>query len=180
MIGVIISVVIVLFIIGNVMALRPSGMAMRRDKLRILATKLELSPHLVPCPKWIRGEHNELGKGMLAECSLVFEDTKLLTARYQIIKDNNEIPQLRPVINEDNKSTDFSLDKQALDLPVSLQPFIKGIEIKVNGICVYWDDKSYLNANTNPNYQAKNLESDLLALKNKLLQWVKIINQQNS
>ncbi len=176
MTGVIISVVIVLFIIGNVMALRPSGMAVRRDKLRILATKLELSPHLVPCPKWIRGQNNELGKGMLTEYSLVFDDTKLLTARYKIIKDNNEIPQLRPVINDDSKvNIDFSLDKQPLDLPISLQPFIKGMEIKINGICVYWDDKSYLNSNTNPNYQAKNVESDLLVLKDKLLQWVKAI-----
>ncbi len=178
MIGIIISVVIVLFVIGNVMALRPSGMAIRRDKLRILATKLELSPHLVPCPKWIRGEDNEFGKGMLAEYCLVFDDTKLLTARYKIIKDNNDVPQLRPVIEQDkNTSTDFSLDKQPLDLPISLQPFIKGIEIKINGICVYWDDKAYLNPNSNPNYQTKNTENDLLALKNKLLQWVKTINQ---
>ncbi len=174
MIGIIISVVIVLFIIGNMMALRPSGMAVRRDKLRILATKLELSPHLVPCPKWIRGEDNQLGRGMLTQYSLVFdENAKLLTACYKIIKDNNDIPQLRPVICDDNTNTDFSLDKQPLDLPISLQPFIKGIEIKINGICVYWDDKSYLNPSTNPNYQMKNSESDLLALKDKLLQWVK-------
>ncbi len=174
MIGIIISVVIVLFVIGNVMALRPSGMALRRDKLRILATKLGLSPHLVPCPTWIRGEHNELGRGMLAEYSLVFEDTKLLSARYQIIKDNNEIPQLRPVIEQDkNTNTDFSLDKQPLNLPIAIEPFIKGIEIKINAICVYWDDKAYLNPSTNPNYQTKNSESDLLALKDKLLQWAK-------
>ncbi len=179
MIGIIISVVIVLFIIGNMMALRPSGMAVRRDKLRILATKLELSPHLVPCPKWIRGEDNQLGKGMLAQYSIVFDDdNKLLTACYKIIKDDKDRPQLRPVINEDgNTDTDFSLDKQVLDLPIAIEPFIKGIEIKVNGICVYWDDKSYLNPSTNPNYQMKNSESDLLALEDKLLQWVKYVYQ---
>lgn len=189
--GMWIAILIVLFVLGSMMALKPNGIDQRLDKLRMTARRLQLNPKLIGCPDWIKGKDNEYGRGMMGQYCLVLEDTQLPYTRYQVIDG-----QWRPDSNfvdttiDDNKlivptairssqshthttvkKTDFSLDKVALDLPVSIEPHVKGLLMKANSIVIYWEDIAYVRPATNPTYQQKLIESDLLVLKEKLEEW---------
>ena len=58
-----------------------------------------------------------------------------------------------------------------IDLPVSIEPFVKGLLTKANSIVIYWEDIAYVRPSTNPAYQQKLIEADLLALKENLEKW---------
>ncbi|MDE4454936.1 hypothetical protein [Psychrobacter sp. DAB_AL62B] len=189
--GMWIAILIVLFVLGSMMALKPNGIDQRLDKLRMTARRLQLNPKLISCPDWIKGKDNEYGRGMMGQYCLVLEDTQLPYTRYQVIDgqwrpDSNfvdtttdatklSIPSAirssQSTHNTTVKKTNFSLDKVALDLPVSIEPHVKGLLTKANSIVIYWEDIAYVRPSTNPAYQQKLIESDLLALKQKLEQW---------
>ena len=155
--GTLIGVIIVLFVLGSMMALKPNGIDQRLDKLRMTARRLQLNPKLVACPDWIKGRDNEYGRGMLGQYCLILEETKLPHTRYQVIDgqwrpdssfvDTSDdaktlhIPSaIRSTQSSNNvtvKKTDFSLDKAPLELPVSIEPFVKGLMTKANSIIIY-------------------------------------------
>ncbi|MBP6496453.1 MAG: hypothetical protein KA291_08205 [Psychrobacter sp.] len=189
--GMWIAIAIVLFVLGSMMALKPNGIDQRLDKLRMTARRLQLNPKLIGCPDWIKGKDNEYGRGMMGQYCLVLEDAQLPYTRYQVIggqwrPDSNfvdtttdatklSIPSAIRSSQSNNhtmiKKTDFSLDKVALDLPVSIEPHVKGLLTKANSIVIYWEDIAYVRPATNPTYQQKLIESDLLLLKQKLEEW---------
>ena len=189
--GILIGVIIVLFVLGSMMALKPNGIDQRLDNLRMTARRLQLNPKLVTCPDWIKGRDNEYGRGMMGQYCLVLENTQLPHTRYQVIdgqwrpdssfvdttKDDIKlnIPSaIRSTQSSPDiaiKKTNFSLDKVPLDLPVSIEPSVKGLLTKANSIIIYWEDIAYVRPSTNPKYQQKAIESDLLALKANLEKW---------
>ena len=189
--GMWIAILIVLFVLGSMMALKPSGIDQRLDKLRITARRLQLNPKLVTCPDWIKGKDNEYGRGMMGQYCLILENTNLPFTRYQVIdgqwrpdssfvdttKDDNKLIVPTAIrANQSNthtaiKKPNVSLDKMPLDLPVSIEPYVKGLLTKANSIVIYWEDIAYVRPATNPTYQQKLIESDLLALKEKLEEW---------
>ncbi|MGP5175453.1 hypothetical protein [Psychrobacter sp. 1044] len=189
--GTFIGVIIVLFVLGSMMALKPNGIDQRLDKLRMTARRLQLNPKLVSCPDWIKGKDNEYGRGMLGQYCLVLDDVQLPHTRYQVIDgqwrpdssfvdtSKNDvkltIPSAIRANNSTNntiiKKTNFSLDKAPLDLPVSIEPFVKGLLTKANSIVIYWEDIAYVRPSSNPAYQQKLIEADLLVLKKQLEQW---------
>ncbi|WP_201508993.1 hypothetical protein [Psychrobacter alimentarius] len=189
--GTLIGVIIVLFVLGSMMALKPNGIDQRLDKLRMTARRLQLNPKLVACPDWIKGRDNEYGRGMMGQYCLVLENMQLPHTRYQVIdgqwrpdssfvdttKDDIKlnIPSaIRSTQSSPDtavKKTNFSLDKVPLDLPVSIEPFVKGLLTKANSIIIYWEDIAYVRPSTNPKYQQKAIESDLLVLKTNLEKW---------
>ncbi len=189
--GTFIGVIIVLFVLGSMMALKPNGIDQRLDKLRMTARRLQLNPKLVSCPDWIKGKDNEYGRGMLGQYCLVLDDVQLPHTCYQVIdgqwrpdssfvdtsKDDVKltIPSAIRANNSTNntivKKTNFSLDKAPLDLPVSIEPFVKGLLTKANSIVIYWEDIAYVRPSSNPAYQQKLIEADLLVLKKQLEQW---------
>lgn len=184
--GMWIAIAIVLFVLGSMMALKPSGIDQRLDKLRMTARRLQLNPKLVTCPDWVKGKDNEYGRGMIGQYGLVLDNVKLPLTRYQVIDG-----QWRPasnassrnsnssVNNSDNNSlnnglaiqANFSLDKEPLALPVGIEPFVKALLVKSNSIIIYWEDIAYVRPITNPAYQQKAIESDLLILKENLERW---------
>lgn len=189
--GTLIGVIIVLFVLGSMMALKPNGIDQRLDRLRMTARRLQLNPKLVACPDWIKGRDNEYGRGMMGQYCLVLDDTKLPHTRYQVIDgqwrpDSSFIDPTRDDIklnipsairsNQMNistavKKTDFSLDKAPLDLPISIEPFVKGLLTKANSIVIYWEDIAYVRPSTNPTYHQQAIEKDLLLLKENLEKW---------
>lgn len=189
--GTLIGIIIVLFVLGSMMALKPNGIDQRLDKLRMTARRLQLNPKLVTCPDWIKGRDNEYGRGMMGQYCLVLENTQLPHTRYQVIdgqwrpdssfvdttKDDIKlnIPSaIRSTQSSPDtavKKTNFSLDKVPLDLPMSIEPFVKGLLTKANSIIIYWEDIAYVRPSTNPKYQQKAIESDLLVLKTNLEKW---------
>ena len=189
--GMWIAIVIVLFVLGSMMALKPSAIDQRLDKLRMTARRLQLNPKLVNCPDWIKGKDNEFGRGMMGQYCLILEDINLPFTRYQVIDgqwrpdssfvdttndDNKLIVPTAMRSNQSNADTtvkkiNVSLDKVPLDLPVSIGPYVKGLLTKANSIVIYWEDIAYVRPATNPTYQKKLIESDLLLLKQKLEAW---------
>ena len=189
--GMWIAIAIVLFVLGSMMALKPNGIDQRLDKLRMTARRLQLNPKLIGCPDWIKGKDNEYGRGMMGQYCLILENTNLPFTRYQVIdgqwrpdssfvdttKDDNKLIVPTAIrANQSNthtaiKKPNVSLDKMPLDLPVSIEPYVKGLLTKANSIVIYWEDIAYVRPATNPTYQQKLIESDLLALKEKLEEW---------
>ena len=171
-----IAIAIVLFVLGSMMALKPSGIDQRLDHLRMTARRLQLNPKLVACPDWIRGKDNEYGRGMLGQYGLVLDNVKLPLTRYQVLDgywrpDSNANSNVNNVPPQANPQANFSLDKVPLALPASIEPFVKALLIKSNSIVIYWEDIAYVRPVTNPHYQQKMIESDLLVLKTQLEAW---------
>ena len=77
--------------------------------------------------------------------------------------------------SSDNKSlpvqANFSLDKEPLALPASIEPFVKALLVRSNSIVIYWEDIAYVRPATNPAYQQQTIESDLLIMKENLEKW---------
>lgn len=189
--GIWIAILIVLFVLGSMMALKPSGIDQRLDKLRMTARRLQLNPKLVACPKWVPGKDNENGRGMLGQYCLLLENMQLPHTRYRVIEgqwrpDTDFVDEamdhttlnIPSAIRSNNtttrhpiKKTNFSLDKTPLDLPLSIEPFVKGLLTKANSIVIYWEDIAYVRPATNPSYQSQLIEEDLLALRSKLEEW---------
>ena len=182
--GIWIVIAIVLFVLGSMMALKPSGIDQRLDHLRMTARRLQLNPKLIACPDWIRGKDNEYGRGMLGQYGLVLDNVKLPLTRYQVIDgcwrpdsnaNSNANPADKNASGNSNGNTppqtNFSLDKVPLALPSSIEPFVKALLIKSNSIVIYWEDIAYVRPVTNPNYQQKMIEADLLVLKAQLEAW---------
>ena len=197
--GTLIGVIIVLFVLGSMMALKPNGIDQRLDKLRMTARRLQLNPKLVSCPDWIKGRDNEYGRSMLGQYCLIFEDTKLPHTRYQVIDGQwrpdssfvdtstddktltipSAIRSSQVSNNPVVKKTDFSLDQVPLELPVSIEPFVKGLLTKANSIIIYWEDIAYVRPLSNPAYHHTLIERDLLALKANLEKWALEMQQQS-
>ena len=178
--GMWIAIAIVLFVLGSMMALKPSGIDQRLDKLRMTARRLQLNPKLVACPDWVRGKDNEYGRGMLGQYGMVFDNVQLPLTRYQVIdgqwRPDTGISEPSTLANS-KKATpipkaNFSLDKTPLALPATIEPFVKALLIKANSIVIYWEDIAYVRPITNPHYKAVAIEPDLLALKTQLELWV--------
>lgn len=181
--GMWIAIAIVLFVLGSMMALKPSGIDQRLDKLRMTARCLQLNPKLVTCPDWIKGRDNEYGRGMLGQYGIVLENAKLPLTYYQVIDgqwrphngSNNASAVTAGHMNSSNNRSkaqaNFSLDKVPLNLPIAIEPFVKGLLIRANSIIIYWEDIAYVRPSTNPSYKAANIEADLTVLKSQLEQW---------
>lgn len=188
--GMWIAIAIVLFVLGSMMALKPSGIDQRLDKLRMTARRLQLNPKLVTCPDWVKGKDNEYGRGMIGQYGLVLDNIKLPLTRYQVI-DGQWRPASNANSNNINASSDnnslnnglaiqanFSLDKEPLALPVGIEPFVKALLVKSNSIIIYWEDIAYVRPITNPAYQQKAIETDLLILKENLERWALQMQKQ--
>lgn len=189
--GMWIAIAIVLFVLGSMMALKPSAIDQRLDKLRMTARRLQLNPKLVTCPDWIRGRDNEYGRGMLGQYGIVLDHVQLPLSRYRVIEgqwradsdaSESDIATDNAMVNSAlTKRTalkaTFDLDKTPLALPATIEPFVKALLIKANSIVIYWEDIAYVRPITNPSYKATAIESDLTVLKTQLEHWALQVQQ---
>lgn len=114
--GMWVAIAIGLFALGSIMALKPSGIDMRLDALRMCARSLGLNPKLIACPDWIRGSDQSYGKGMIAQYAVLLEDDqgqshdglKLPHCRYQVLDGQWRVLQI-PADNMDDSTGDSSL-----------------------------------------------------------------------
>ncbi|MBP2280291.1 hypothetical protein RCH20_000019 [Psychrobacter sp. PL15] len=173
--GVWITIAIVLFVLGSMMALKPNGVDQRLDKLRMTARCLQMNPKLVACPDWVRGKNNEHGRGMIGQYGLVLDNVQMPHTRYQVIdgqwRPDSDSANTNATANMTKSPASFNLDKVPLALPASIEPFVKALLIKANSIVIYWEDIDYVRPLTNPNYKSSIIEPDLLALKAQMEQW---------
>lgn len=156
--GIWIAIAIALFVLGSMMALKPSGIDQRLDKLRMSARRLDLNPKLVPCPDWVSGQ------GMIAQYGLVLDGRQLPYVRYQAVAGHWRADAMEG----QDASAAFALDNHPIDFPDNIAPFAKALVIKANSIVLFWEDIAYVRPATNPSYQQSQIEPDLLALKSSL------------
>lgn len=183
-----VAIAIGMFVLGSIMALKPSTIDVRLDKLRMSARRLELNPKLIACPDWVRGTSNEYGQGMIGQYSLVLDDMKLPETRYQVIDgvlrsggiatESDIAPSLEAV--DGGNIINDALDKEVLGLPEVMVPLIKAVYSKANSIVIFWHDSGYVKPSSNPNYNAQQIESDLLALKKRLNDWAIKLSKKQS
>lgn len=155
--GLWIGIAIFLFVLGSLMALKPSAKDMRLDRLRMTARKIGLEPKLVPCPDWIMGESGEKGKGMIAQYGLIIPDGEIIPCQYQIIDG-----KWRPYTERYHPN--FTLDKMPVDFPPSITPNILGLSFKANFACIYWKE----NIGITGENKLETTENDLIQLKTQL------------
>lgn len=162
--GLIITIIIIIFIVGSIMGLKPSARDTRLDRLRMTARKIGLQPKLVACPNWIsRDEATNNGKGMIAQYGIIIDHATLTPCDYQIIDGH-----WRPYTG--NHPANFALDNfsvknQPLELPPSITPFVKGMSFKANFACIYWLENIGIGKQT-----LETTENDLIQLKTYLQQ----------
>lgn len=179
-----IAIAIVLFVLGSIMALKPSAIDVRLDKLRMTARRLELNPKLIECPEWIRGRDNEFGKGMIGQYAIIVNDMKFPETHYQVIDGKLRLDN-HPHSNQNSvKSASLeglgsmpkqalgnTLDSELIALPAPIIPLVKGVYTKANSLVVFWHDIGYVQPKTNPNFDMAQIEPDLLALKSTMEIW---------
>lgn len=163
--GIWITIIIIIFIVGSIMGLKPSARESRLDKLRMTARKLGLQPKIVACPNWLsaNGDPTQKGKGMIAQYGIILDHATLTPCDYQIIDGH-----WRPYTG--NHPANFALDNfsvknQPLELPTSIAPFVKGMSFKANFACIYWLENISIGKQT-----LETTENDLIQLKTYLQQ----------
>ena len=180
-----IAIAIGMFVLGTIMALKPSVVDMRLDKLRMTARRLELNPKVVACPDWVRGRNNEFGKGMIGQYSLIMDDMKFPETHYQVVDGVLRLENAQAQgsnVNSQSSSIDEShspskqrlaqrLEGEPLNLPPSMAPLVKGVYLKANSLVVFWQDGSYVQPATNPNFKMQQIEPELSALKSAMQSW---------
>lgn len=183
-----IAIAIGMFALGTIMALKPSAVDMRLDKLRMTARRLELNPKFIACPDWIRGRNNEFGQGMIGQYSLIMDDMKFPETHYQVVDGKLQLDGSQGQGSDLNtqssseKEGSHSVSKQRLaqrlegeplTLPPSMAPLVKGVYLKANSLVVFWHDNRYVQPATNPNFNIQQIEPELMALKSTMQTWAK-------
>lgn len=187
--GIWIGLIVAMFALGTTMALKPSIVDVRLDKLRMTARRLELNPKIIACPAWIEGRNNELGKGMIAQYALIMDDMKFAEACYQVV--DGELRLIKEAENQVSHSANqakvsqpckpeahVGLQGQALNLPSNIAPLVKGAYTKANSVVLFWHDSGYVQPATHPNFDGDQIEPDLLHLKSTLQAWAQKLSQK--
>lgn len=117
---------VVAFIIGNFMGLKPKPHETRLGNLRLSARQMGLYPKFIDTTqiKWL--------------------DEPAI--QYTLIDDNWRLPYIRCVAKDGVWHTQDThpLDGQAILLPDRLLPYIKGLALRSNSISLYWQDDVYI------------------------------------
>lgn len=187
-----IAIAIGMFALGTIMALKPSAVDMRLDKLRMTARRLELNPKFIACPDWIRGRNNEFGQGMIGQYSLIMDDMKFPETHYQVVDGKLQLDGSQGQGSDLNTQSSSEkegshsaskkrlaqrLEGEPLTLPPSMAPLVKGVYLKANSLVVFWHDNRYVQPATNPNFNIQQIEPELMALKSTMQAWAqKLVN----
>lgn len=179
-----VAIAIGLFVLGSIMALKPSAIDVRLDKLRMTARRLGLNPKLIACPDWIRGQNDEFGKGMIGQYCLIMDDMKFTETHYRVINGKLKLEDISASSADSSRSTlvnqsgslpivssVLNLQDQPVTLPAHMVPLVKGVYLKANSLVVFWQDTRYVQPATNPEFKIQHIEPDLLALKSLMQSW---------
>lgn len=190
--GIWIAVAVILFALGSIMALKPSGVEQRLDNVRMTARRLGLNPKLIATPDWLKPA-NEFqatnAPSMLARYSFIDDSYALPDCQFKVIDGrlrpvqnvpNSELPLVQNASQNASQTVPksmFALDNLPIDLPDAIASQTLGISTQANSISVYWLDNNYVKPAHNTSYTPSHIEPDLLRLKNTLQMWAERINR---
>lgn len=149
---------VVVFIIGNVMALKPKIGDVRLGDLRLFARKIHLHPKLSTTPAFIK------------------TSTKMM-ANYTLIDDRWRLPLVEFTIKDgtwhsDTPHPDF-LHLQGQPIDHTLAKYFVALSIRSNSVCLYWRDEEYAKSfGVRDETATATIEKDLLSLKSYLIHLV--------
>lgn len=149
--GVWITVGIFLFVIGSMMALKPSAKQKALGLLRERGRVQGLNPKLVACPEWLINANGEKGKGMVALYSLVVPEAKLPLSEALVIDHSIEVVK-----------GDVTLADQPCPIDDAL-----GLVMQANFIGIYIKEALVAKQNTADIFDAR-----LKKIKENLQMWV--------
>lgn len=135
--GLWITLGVILFVVGNLMAMKPKIHEVRLDKLRTFARTQRLNPKLIPTPAWLN-------------------TSSKMIACYTKIDTNWRLPALTFII--DNNTWHSVNNPTHYPVPtISTQdcPFVCGISIKSNHISLFWHDECYCHQFANHDQHAE-------------------------
>lgn len=159
--GLWITIGVLLFAVGSIMALQPSAKQKARGKLRERGRILGLQPKLVPCPDWLINQHGEKGQGMVPLYGIVLPDAKLPMMHALVIDDVIEVLE-----------GDISLADQPCDIKRVL-----GITMQANFIGVYWSESIQESNKSLSN--VSQLDKKLENIKENLQMWAKKVQARH-
>lgn len=146
-ISTLVVVAVILFVIGNIMGLKPKASEVRVGDMRLFARKLDLNPKLVPIPDWLVGVADK--GGMIAQYTLINDEWRL-PARYLLWIDGAW-------------QGDTVLD---ILPPKFCESYIKGVMLKANCVTIYWQDEPYAKSFSVRDERAMTvIEQDLMQLQ---------------
>lgn len=125
---------VVLFVIGNVMALKPPIHETRLTTIRLHARSLGLIPKLISIPAWL-GTHLPSDRKLpkMIACYTLVNDAWQLPSGTFVIKDNTW-----QAVAETSNTHPFN-DKAI----TTLQPYLLGLTSKANSISMFFYDEAY-------------------------------------
>lgn len=141
--------VVVAFVIGNVMALKPKASDVRLGQMRLFARKIGLNPKFSPTPAFI-----------------ATPTTAKMMANYTLIDDAWRLPLAELTVKDGKWHSDMPhpLSEQSIDHP--LAQYFQGLSIKANSICLYWHDEAYVKSfKVRDDTACATIEQDLQSLK---------------
>lgn len=153
--GALVAAIAILFVIGNVMGLKPKAGEVRIGEMRLLARKLELNPKLVAIPDWLMDVRQNKGLGKNG-----------MIAQYTLINDEWRLPAGQVAWVEGAWQGDFV----TVMPPSFCTPYLKGLSVKANSVTLYWHDEPYAKsfAIKDEGAMAK-MKQDLMTLKEFLV-----------
>lgn len=171
-IGVVVVIVAVLFVLGNIMGLKPKMGEVRVGDMRMFARKIDLHPKLVAMPDWLR-QHKESRQDKQT-------NNHGMIAQYTVIDDSWQLPANRLLWTGGDWQNEDGVPISVGIPPEPLLSYIQGLTTKANSITIYWYDEKYAKSFAIKDEQAMSImEQDLLALKT-FLQSVQNINTLKS
>lgn len=129
-VGIWVVLAVVVFVIGNVMALKPKTGEVRLGQMRLFARQIGLVPKLLPTPAFLKTP-----------------TTPKMMAGYTLINDAWRLP-FREFVAKDGywHSVSLSSHPPSPSIDHVLAPYFYGLSIKSNSITLYWHDDAYINS----------------------------------
>lgn len=149
---------VVIFIIGNVMALKPKISEVRLGQMRLFARKINLNPKLLPTPDFIA-------------------TSAKMTLSHTLIDDTWRLPLVQFVVKDGKWHNDTPHPKLAhlsgQSIDHALASYFLGLAFGANSVSLYWQDEQYIRSfgARDDNAIAK-MEQDLTSLKTYLMSLV--------
>ncbi|MDO4223719.1 MAG: ammonium transporter [Acinetobacter sp.] len=128
--GLWVSAIVVLFILGSIFSFRTSPRDKALANLREKARKLGLNPRLVPAPEWLGLEKQGNYAPMVAYYSVMIKDGRLALMRAKV-----QNQQLHVVVGDER------WQHHAFQVVGAY-----AVEMQANAVSVYWDESQDLKA----------------------------------
>ena len=153
-VGAWVVLLVVVFVIGNVMALKPKASEVRLGQMRLFARQIGLVPKLIPTPEFLKTPN-----------------APKMMASYTLIDDAWRLP-LGEFLAKDGYWQNFgtsspNMSSQSIDNVLSL--YFYGLTTKSNSISLYWHDDAYVKSHkVRDDTVSTKIQTDLNALKDYL------------